>query len=91
MIDLTLTVQLEDGERWEITPKLATFVRFEEQFDTAVSSAFAEGTIHLKHLAWLAWDGARRSGRTVPLFDAFVDKLVDLDVVNNDAPLVERA
>ncbi len=87
MIDLTLTVQLEDGERWDVTPKLATYVRFEDKFSTAVSAAFAEGTVHLKHLAWIAWDGSRRAGRTVPLFDEFVDKLEDLDVTEHAAPL----
>ena len=52
-----------------------------------VSGGFAEGTVHLKHLAWIAWDGSRRAGRTVPLFDEFVDKLEDLDVTEHAAPL----
>lgn len=89
MIDLTLTVELDDGERWDVTPKLATYVRFEDKFSTAVTAAFTDGNIHLKHLAWIAWEGSRRAGHTVPLFDEFVDKLVSLDVTEDSAPLVE--
>ncbi len=45
----------------------------------------------LEHLAWLAWEASRKEGRAVPLFDKFVDNLVDLDLENGDAPLVDTA
>jgi hypothetical protein len=54
-----------------------------------VSTAFNEPS--LEHLAWLAWEGSRKEGRAVPPFDKFVDNLVDLDLENDDAPLVDTA
>jgi hypothetical protein len=89
MIDLTLTVELEDGEKWQVRPKLGTFIKFERQFKTPVSTAFNEPA--LEHLAWLAWEGSRKDGRTVPPFDKFVDNLVDLDLESDDTPLVDTA
>ena len=89
MIDLTLTVELEDGEKWQVRPKLGTFIKFERQFKTPVSTAFNEPA--LEHLAWLAWEGSRKDGRTVPPFDKFVDNLVDLDLERDDTPLVDTA
>ena len=89
MIDLTLTVELEDGEKWQVRPKLGTFIKFERQFKTPVSTAFNEPA--LEHLAWLAWEGSRKDGRTVPPFDKFVDSLVDLDLESDDTPLVDTA
>mgnify|MGYP003961343689 FL=1 len=89
MIDLTLTVELEDGEKWQVRPKLGTFIKFERQFKTPVSTAFNEPA--LEHLAWLAWEGSRKDGRTVPPFDKFVDNLVDLDLESDDTPLVATA
>jgi hypothetical protein len=89
MIDLTLTVELEDGEKWQVRPKLGTFIKFERQYKTPVSTAFNEPS--LEHLAWLAWEASRKEGRAVPLFDKFVDNLVDLDLENDDAPLVDTA
>ena len=89
MSDLTLTVELEDGEKWQVRPKLGTFIKFERQFKTPVSTAFNEPA--LEHLAWLAWEGSRKDGRTVPPFDKFVDNLVDLDLESDDTPLVDTA
>ena len=89
MIDLTLTVELEDGEKWQVRPKLGTFIKFERQFKTPVSTALNEPA--LEHLAWLAWEGSRKDGRTVPPFDKFVDQLVDLDLESDDTPLVDTA
>jgi hypothetical protein len=91
MIDLTLTVELEDGEKWQVNPKLGTFIKFEKHFSTTISSAFTEGNISLTHLAWLAWEGSRKVGRIVPPFDKFVDVLVDLDLESEDSPLVDTA
>lgn len=89
MIDLTLTVELEDGETWQVRPKLGTFIKFERQFNTPVSTAFNEPS--LEHLAWLAWEGSRKMGRTVPPFDKFVDQLADLDLESDETPLVDTA
>lgn len=90
MIDLNLTVSLEDGEQWTVRPSIGTFIKFERHFKMTVQ-ALSNGSLAIEHLAWLAWEQARRDGKTVPAFDAFIDTVADLEMANNTDPLADLA
>jgi len=89
VIDVSLAVTTADGQNWTITPTVGTYVRFERHFDCSVSQ-MADG-MRMEHLAFLAWEASRHQGHKVPDFDAFVDQITELQVVNNDRPLAEPA
>lgn len=91
MIDLTLTVTLQDGETFTVRPKLSTFVKFERQYKTSVTTAFASDNVSLEHLTWVAWEQARRDGVAVPPFETFVEKLDDIDPAVEQVPLAATA
>ena len=87
MIDLQITVKLDDGTEWELKPSIGTFVKFERHFKMSVQ-ALSNGTAGIEHVVWLAWEQARHEGRAVTTFDHFVDKVEDLQMGKTDAPLV---
>jgi len=86
MIDLRLSVELEDGTAWTVKPSIGTFVKFERHFKLSVQ-ALSNGSLAMEHLVWLAWEQARHEGMTVPAFDQFLDQIADLETDNSDSPL----
>jgi len=90
MIDLRLTVRLEDGEEWTVKPSVGTFVKFERHFKLSVQ-ALSNGSLALEHLVWLAWEQRRHQGDAVPAFDKFIDTVAHLEMDNDDSPLADRA
>ena len=90
MIDLNITVELEDGTSWTVKPSIGTFLKFERQFKLPIS-ALSNGSLALEHLVWLAWEKARHEGKTVPLFDKFIEQVGNLEMENSDSPLADTA
>ena len=90
MIDLRINVQLENGTEWTVKPSIGTFVKFERQFKLSIQ-AVSNGSLALEHLVWLAWEQARHEGKAVPAFDQFIEQVGNLEMVNDDSPLVDTA
>ena len=86
MIDLNISVELEDGTSFTVKPSIGTFVKFERHFKLSVQ-ALSNGSLAMEHLVWLAWEQARHEGKTVPAFDQFLDQIADLETDNSDSPL----
>jgi len=88
MIDLHISVELEDGTSWTVKPSIGTFVKFERQFKLSVQ-ALSNGSLALEHLVWLAWEQARHEGKAVPAFDQFIEQVGNLEMANDETPLVD--
>ena len=88
MIDLNITVELEDGTSWTVKPSIGTFIKFERQFKLPIS-ALSNGALALEHMVWLAWEQARHEGKPVPAFDQFIEQVGNLEMANDETPLVD--
>lgn len=89
---ITMHVQQNDGQEYEVTTNLFTVVAMERKFKIKASD-LAQG-IALEHLAFLAYESCKQSGITVPLgFDEYLKKLDNIDIVNEEPanPSVEAA
>jgi len=88
MIDLKFKIELEDGTAWSVKPTIGAYVKFERQYKLSVQ-ALSNGGASLEHLLWLAWEQARHEGKTVPAFDEFIESVANLEMVNDESPLVD--
>jgi hypothetical protein len=80
---ITLRVQQNDGQEYEVTTNLFTVVAMERKFKIKASD-LAQG-IALEHLAFLAYESCKQSSITVPLsFDEYLKKLDSIDVVSEE-------
>jgi hypothetical protein len=89
---ITMRVQQNDGQEYEVTTNLFTVVAMERKFKIKASD-LAQG-IALEHLAFLAYESCKQSSITVPLsFDDYLKKLDGIDVVGQETenPSVEAA
>lgn len=83
-MQLTLAVEMIDGERFEVATNLFTVVSWERKFKRKASD-MANG-IGIEDLLFLAHTAAKDSGVTVPLmFDDFIKKAKSVDVVSQEA------
>jgi len=81
---ITLAVEQIDGLTYEVTTNLFSIVALERKFKIRASD-LASG-VAMEHLAFLAFEGAKQNGITVPaVFDDYIKKLVSVEVVNEDA------
>lgn len=81
---ITLNVEQQDGQTYQVTSNLFSIVALERKFKIRASD-LASG-VAMEHLAYLAFEGAKQNGLTVPaVFDDYIKKLVSIDVVNEDA------
>ena len=80
---ITLKVEQQDGQTYEVTTNLFSIVALERKFKIRASD-LASG-VAMEHLAFLAFEGAKQNGVTVPaVFDDYIKKLVSVDVVNEE-------
>jgi hypothetical protein len=89
---ITMRVQQNDGQEYEVTTNLFTVVAMERKFKIKASD-LAQG-IALEHLAFLAYESCKQSNIPVPLsFDDYLKKLDSIDVVGQETenPSVEAA
>lgn len=82
---LHLTVEHDNGapETFDVRP--ATVVGFERKFGIGFAAALSD--LHMEHMYWLAWDSEHKAGNVVKPFDAWLESVVDVDIVKDDAPL----
>ena len=80
---ITLNVEQQDGQTYQVTSNLFSIVALERKFKIRASD-LASG-VAMEHLAFLAFEGAKQNGVTVPaVFDDYIKKLVSVDVVNEE-------
>jgi hypothetical protein len=81
---ITLAVEQTDGLTYQVTTNLFSIVALERKFKIRASDL--SSGVAMEHLAFLAFEGAKQSGITVPaVFDDYIKRLVSVDVVNEDA------
>ena len=81
-MQLTLSVEMTDGNRFEVATNLFTVVSWERKFKRKASD-MANG-IGVEDLLFLAHTAAKDSGVTVPLmFDDFIKKAKSVEVVSD--------
>ena len=81
---LHLKVDIGDGP-FVVTTNLQTIIAWERRFKRKAGD-LANG-IGMEDLAFMAWESCKRAQIVVPVeFDKFVERLVDLEVVAEEAP-----
>ena len=81
---ITLNVEEKDGLTYQVTTNLFSIVALERKFKIRASD-LASG-VAMEHLAFLAFEGAKQEGFTVPVvFDDYIRRLVSVDVVEEEA------
>lgn len=68
-----------------VAPTPGVLIAAERKYKKSAATLFADPSIEL--MAWLAWETIRRSGTTVETFDRWIDRIADLEVENESAPL----
>jgi hypothetical protein len=80
---ITLNVEQQDGQTYQVVTNLFSIVALERKFKIRASE-LASG-VAMEHLAFLAFEGAKQNGITVPaVFDDYIKKLVSVEVVSED-------
>jgi len=81
---ITLAVEQTDGLTYQVTTNLFSIVALERKFKIRASEL--SSGVAMEHLAFLAFEGAKQSGITVPaVFDDYIKRLGSVDVVGEDA------
>jgi hypothetical protein len=73
----------EPEATFTVTPRC--MVEFERFFKIGVGRAFQEEQ-RLEHVYWLAWKATNAAGVTVPVFDAWLDTVVDVELETEAVP-----
>ena len=74
---ITLNVEQTDGLTYQVTTNLFSIVALERKFKIRASD-LASG-VAMEHLAFLAFEGAKQNGITVPaVFDDYIKRLVSV-------------
>jgi hypothetical protein len=80
---ITLNVEQQDGQTYQVTTNLYSIVALERKFKIRASD-LASG-VAMEHLAFLAFEGAKQNSIIVPaVFDDYIKKLVSVEVVSED-------
>ena len=80
---ITLNVEQQDGQTYQVTTNLFSIVALERKFKIRASD-LASG-VAMEHLAFLAFEGAKQNGIVTPaVFDDYIKKLVSVEVVGED-------
>jgi hypothetical protein len=96
-MQLTIQVTTTD-ETYQVTTNLFTMVSWERKFKSKASNMGTQG-IGMEDLAFLAYEASKQNSIVVPaVFDDFIKKVVNLEVVGgddaerptNEAPTDER-
>ena len=81
---ITLQVEEKDGLTYQVSTNLFSIVALERKFKIRASD-LASG-VAMEHLAFLAFEGAKQEGFTVPVaFDDYIKGLMSVEVVEEDS------
>jgi hypothetical protein len=80
---ITLEVKEKGGVAYRVTTNLFSIIAMERRFKIRASD-LANG-VAMEHLAFLAFEGAKQEGFTVPaVFDDYIKRLESVDVVEDE-------
>jgi hypothetical protein len=68
---MQLEVELEDGNKLDVTINMADMVRFESNFNISIAKLGQE--MMISHLLWLAWSSLTRQKQITSDFDTWVN------------------
>ena len=93
MLGSSIRLQVEpknEGDPYTGGITIKTAIAFEREYKTTLGEAFS-GAPSVEHIAWIAWQATRQSGRVVKLFDEWVTHdIEDITLVEDEPdPLVE--
>lgn len=91
MAVLRMTITKTDSDPIDVVAGPKQQVAFERSRKKSMGAAFAGGGVFAEDLYWLAWksevDMAVREGASpVPLFDAWMDTIIDVEVSDDVDP-----
>ena len=78
MNPINLLIKFVDGSSREVTAIVSDLMKFEDKYDTSVSS-FAKG-VRLSWLVFMAWTAETRTKATSLDFDAYADTISAVEV-----------
>jgi hypothetical protein len=76
---MVIAIKGLDGKEVEVKPGPADFVAFEAKFEMAVSDIQ-----QVTHIYWMAYNTARRMKQTNLEFDAWLESVESIEVVDAD-------
>ena len=80
---ITLEVTEKGGVAYRVTTNLFSIIAMERRFKIRASD-LANG-VAMEHLAFLAFEGAKQEGFTVPaVFDDYIKRLESVDVIEDE-------
>ena len=80
---ITLNVEQQDGQTYQVSTNLYSIVALERKYKIRASD-LASG-VAMEHLAFLAYEGAKQNSITVPInFDDYIRGLASVDVLGED-------
>lgn len=68
---MQLEVELEDGNKLDVTINMADMVKFEANFDISIAKLGQE--MKISHLLWLAWSSLTRQKQITAPFETWVE------------------
>ncbi len=89
---IRMTVVHDDESRVEVVAGPKQQVAFERHHKRGLGAALTGDNMHVQDMYWLAWKAecdhvAKNGGTPVPLFDAWLDQLVDVELEADEGPL----
>lgn len=82
---VTLQVTEVGGNAYEVTTSLPVIIAWERKFKRKASE-LASGNIGLEDMVFWAYEACKRCNIPVPLsLDGYIDRIDNIDVVDNDA------
>ncbi len=82
---MRITVEHVGGDRATYTVLPVTVVAFERHFAVGLGAIATEN--RMEYVYWLAWDSERRSGKTLPPFDTWLETVAEVEAEDEAAPL----
>lgn len=80
---ITLRVTYNDGSAVDTDATTADLVAFEEHFSRSIARLEVE--LRLTDVCWLAWRSVSRQGKTAASFDAWLETVEGVELVDSEA------
>lgn len=89
MISMKVDVVTNTGtSRVAITPKVQ--VDFERHYKCGIAQAFGDD-MRIEHVYYLAWKASVYAGQTTAQFDAWLDEVLDVEMVEDESGPLDPA
>lgn len=82
MMKIRLDVKHVDGSGTDVLASVPDFIAFERRFDKPVSSFATDARI--EYMCFIAWHAAKRQSMTASDFDAWLETVAELTIVDED-------